>query len=144
MVDGTVWAWGANTTGQLGTGTQSLSNAFDAVVLESGFGGNSVGGTVAGARNVISGNGRNGVVIQGQAETNDVVQGNFIGVDVTGTNALGNTGIGVVITDANSASIGGTAPGAGNIIAHNALEGIGVHPDGHIEGKNEGGSEGAV
>ena len=44
-----------------------------------------VGGPEAGAGNVISGNGGFGV-----QSRNGVVQGNFIGTDVTGTKALGN------------------------------------------------------
>src|SRR3972149_2702221 len=48
---------------------------------------NTIGGTAAGARNVISGNNHfagSGVNIVGSAATGNVVQGNFIGTDVTG------------------------------------------------------------
>ncbi len=73
-----------------------------------------VGGLTAGARNVISGNSSDGVSIRG---TGSKVQGNFIGTDITGTLALGNSGNGVSAVD--GALIGGTEPGARNIISTN-------------------------
>ncbi len=72
-----------------------------------------IGGTVPGARNIISGNNA-GVHIQGQESK---LQGNFIGTDITGTLALGNTGGGVFAGD--RALIGGTTPEARNIISGN-------------------------
>jgi IPT/TIG domain/S-layer homology domain len=120
-----------NFIGTDATGTQPLGNALPlgssgfGVDLALGNGSNLIGGTTPGAGNVISANGGQGVDLQSAAETNDAVQGNFIGTDVTGTIALGNSGHGVLILDgANGASIGGTAAGAGNIIAHNG--GVGV------------------
>ena len=51
---------------------------------------NTIGGTAAGARNVISGNGSDGVVFIDGSATGNLVAGNYIGTDVTGTMALGN------------------------------------------------------
>lgn len=73
-----------------------------------------VGGVTAGARNVISGNASDGVSIRGAGSK---VQGNFIGTDITGTLALSNSGNGVSAAD--GALIGGTEPGARNIISTN-------------------------
>ncbi|MBA3775708.1 MAG: hypothetical protein H0X11_04590, partial [Betaproteobacteria bacterium] len=115
-----------NFIGTDATGTKPLGNGGSGVDLSFSLGGNLIGGTTPEARNVISGNGTSGVVLQGAAETGDEVQGNFIGTDVTGTLALGNGFDGVVILSANSASIGGTTVGAGNIIAHNGRFGISV------------------
>ncbi|MEX0879781.1 MAG: IPT/TIG domain-containing protein [Thermoanaerobaculia bacterium] len=114
-----------NFIGTDATGTKPLGNTGYGVNLALGLGSNLIGGTTPEARNVISANGASGVLVQAANETDDVVQGNFIGTDVTGTNALGNAAHGVLILDgANGASIGGTAAGAGNIIAHNG--GVGV------------------
>ena len=53
--------------------------------------GNTVGGTAAGAGNIISGSLYNGVVVSGDDNT---IQGNYIGTDVTGTVAMGNAAMG--------------------------------------------------
>ena len=54
-----------------------------------------------------------------------MVQGNFIGTDVSGTKDLGNLGNGVRIDlSASKNSIGGTADGAGNTIAFNGTNGV--------------------
>jgi Calx-beta domain-containing protein/beta-propeller repeat-containing protein/carboxypeptidase family protein len=73
-----------------------------------------IGGVTAGARNVISGNSSEGVNIRG---TGSKVQGNYIGTDITGTLALGNSANGVSAVE--GALIGGTEPGARNIISAN-------------------------
>jgi CSLREA domain-containing protein len=55
----------------------------------------------------------------------NVVEGNFIGTDVTGTTALGNAGHGVSISQhASGNTIGGLADGASNIIAFNGGHGL--------------------
>ena len=69
-----------------------------------------IGGTTAGAGNVISGNGDGGIEFRGSG-TGDVVQGNFIGTDVTGTKALANKGDGIWVYDPDGVLIGGTTPG---------------------------------
>ena len=74
-----------------------------------------IGGVTAGARNVISGNQSDGVFIRGVGSK---LQGNYIGTDITGTLALGNTGNGVVAGE--NALIGGTTPEARNIISANS------------------------
>jgi hypothetical protein len=79
-----------------------------------------VGGTTAGSRNIISGNVGPGVefgiFVGGSGNT---IQGNFIGVDITGSGALGNAGPGIGSYGSFNNTIGGTAAGAGNIIAFN-------------------------
>ncbi len=97
---------------------------------------NTVGGTTPGARNIISGNALGGILISDGADST-LVQGNYIGLDVTGTHALGNgafsasDGIfnGVIASSPNSTppantTIGGETPGAGNVISANAGNGI--------------------
>src|SRR5262249_10945329 len=83
-----------------------------------------IGGTVAGARNVISGNQGDGILIA-RAVTGTRVEGNYIGTDVTGTHALGNLGNGVTLSSAGrDNTIGGTDAGAGNVISGNAYYGV--------------------
>jgi len=94
------------------TGTNSLRNAvgIDATFTENTL----IGGLVPGARNVISGNLREGVIFGGDGSK---LQGNFIGTDVTGTLALGNGEGGVRVI--RNPLIGGTVPEARNVIAAN-------------------------
>jgi hypothetical protein len=101
------------------TGTLPVSNGFGVSV---GGSNNLVGGTEPGASNLLSGNRGGGVGITGN---NNRVEGNLIGTDVTGTLALGNF-YGVLIDGgtANNNTIGGTAPGAGNLISGNRLDGV--------------------
>jgi parallel beta-helix repeat protein len=78
-----------------------------------------------GARNVISGNSFYGVEIAGIFSPGDtsvnLVQGNFIGTDVTGMHAVGNGVAGVIVAGgARYNTIGGPTIGRGNLISGNA------------------------
>ncbi|MFO0850510.1 MAG: right-handed parallel beta-helix repeat-containing protein [Gemmataceae bacterium] len=100
-------------------GSAAVPNARG-VSIFGGASGNTVGGTTAAARNVISGNTVQGVVLNDPGTSNNVVQGNYIGTDWTGTVGLSNLANGVVIRGGASANtIGGTTPGAGNLISGN-------------------------
>ncbi len=113
-----------NFIGTNATGTDSLGNLDNGVRIVNGPANTVVGGTVAGARNIISGNQGTGVVITSATATNSLVQGNYIGTDVTGTVALGNIFNGIEVTDAPNNTVGGTEVGAGNLISGNQLDGI--------------------
>jgi uncharacterized repeat protein (TIGR01451 family) len=89
--------------------------------------GNSVGGTTAAARNVISGNGLAGVHING-GQSNQIL-GNLIGTNAVGNAPLGN-GVGVWISNGSNNSVGGSATGAGNVISGNANHGVRLAPEG--------------
>jgi hypothetical protein len=97
-----------------------------------GSNGNRIGGTSPGARNVISGNGIAGGVFVNNGRGNTIA-GNYIGTDASGTKPLGNY-FGISISSGPNAdnTIGGTNPGAGNVISGNAyavtLRGIGDQP----------------
>ena len=102
-------------------GTMALGNGSGAVGgIDFGFCGTpatcTVGGTTPDARNLISGNIGSGIGLgNGSGNT---VQGNLIGTDVTGTKALGNTGVGVSSGGSNDL-IGGATVDARNIISAN-------------------------
>jgi titin len=102
----------------------ALGNGSIGVVI--GSPGNTIGGTVPGARNVISGNAQFGIDLVGPQAFGNVIQGNFIGTDISGTVALGNGGSDGVLLNGGSHDnvIGGTTPGAGNVISGNASDGI--------------------
>ncbi|HXU37793.1 MAG TPA: FG-GAP-like repeat-containing protein [Blastocatellia bacterium] len=86
------------------------------------FGSNSnlIGGTHSSARNVISGNGQ-GIRILVDGSTSNLVQGNYIGTDFTGSAPLGNSNEGIFIFDQPDNTIGGMQPGARNLISGNHL-----------------------
>ena len=109
------------------TGTADLGNTNQGVAVFSGAHDNTIGGTVAGARNVISGNNNVGVRFTSAGTTGNLLQGNYIGANAAGTAAIGNTSYGVYIGfSAGSETIGGTAAGAGNLISGNGADGIGL------------------
>ncbi len=101
---------------------------------------NTVGGTAPGEGNVISGNNEEGVVISQVGATGNLVAGNFIGTDPTGTVALGNIQNGVYIDSSSGNTVGGTSTGARNVITGNLLDGVlitqgtGDASNNHIEG----------
>jgi parallel beta-helix repeat protein len=103
-------------------GTARLSNTSIGVRIIGGFN-NTVGGKVAGAGNVISGNFR-GVTIEYPESTGNFVQGNYIGTDASGTVGLGNDQEGVSIYNAPDNTIGGGQALARNVISANKTGGI--------------------
>ncbi len=90
------------------TGTVAIANGSDGVEIDTRASGNTIGGTTGAARNVISGNDNIGVSTDPGA-TGNVVEGSYIGTDVTGTLALGNGGGGVGVSGSDN-TIGGTTP----------------------------------
>ena len=108
------------------TGTTALANADEGVEIAWGTG-NIIGGTAAGAGNVISGNGQLGVWLYGSngvGANSNFVEGNFIGTDATGTVGLGNGFGGIEITASNANTIGGTTAAARNVISSNTGYGV--------------------
>ena len=111
------------------TGTKAVPNSNSTVSFAGvSLGGtnNLVGGTEPGAGNLISGNARGGLAV-GASGTR--VEGNWIGTDRTGTRPLGNMDEGVRVggQGVSNVTIGGTVPGAGNVIAFNGRDGVVVN-----------------
>ena len=114
------------------TGTAAIGNIGDGIQLI-GSSGNTIGGATAAARNVISGNGRDGIRIINalpddlyfgtSPATGNLVEGNYVGTNAAGTAALANTGNGINLS-ASGNTIGGTAAGAGNVISGNIGNGV--------------------
>jgi hypothetical protein len=105
-----------NRIGTNAGGTTAIPNGTGIGVFGAGI----IGGTTAGARNLISGNGW-GILVGGSGT---VVQGNWIGTNAAGTAAVAND-VGVFITacctSTNDNRIGGSAAGAGNVISGNRI-----------------------
>lgn len=118
-----------NFIGTNASGTAAINNG-EAGVTISNSQNHTIGGTTPAARNIISGNSGAGVFITEGGSTNNLVQGNFIGTDITGSVAVPNTSMvvnssgGVSLNNAFFNMIGGAASGAGNVIAFNNRAGV--------------------
>jgi hypothetical protein len=78
-----------------------------------------IGGTTAGDRNVISGNGVTYNIYLGSGSDNAIVQGNYIGTNAAGTGVMANKAdYGIMVeSSSTNVTIGGSAAGAGNVIS---------------------------
>ena len=104
------------------TGSQIGGNQTG-IVVAAGATGNTIGGTVPGAGNVIIGNQADGIDLNGAQGT--TIQGNWIGTDLSDDTDVGNGADGVnVFGGATANTIGGTASAAGNTIAFNLGDGV--------------------
>lgn len=97
--------------------TASCGN-FENGILINNSANNQIGGTTDATRNIISGNGFDGVEITGSASTGNIITGNYIGLRADGTVAR-NTDSGVAIMGAPNNRVGGTTAGERNIISGN-------------------------
>jgi hypothetical protein len=105
-------------------GTTKVSNGSNGVRLGQGASGastnNVFGGTAAGQRNYVSGNGTAGSGSHGFSvdggSLNNIFKNNYVGCDITGMVAVANSGAGIMLLDgSNSNTLGGTVAGEGNI-----------------------------
>jgi hypothetical protein len=106
------------------TGTTALANANCGIEIW-GSSRNTIGGTSASARNVISGNTGQGILISASPSQslNNVIQGNYIGTRSDGAGPLPNSA-GIRVSGARDNLIGGSVPGAGNLICGNTGRGV--------------------
>lgn len=107
------------------TGTLAIGNIGDGVRLQSVIN-TTIGGAGTGAGNVISGNGGDGVFVNGGTNAaGTTLRQNYIGTTSAGTGDLGNGGNGVQFSSVlGAATIGGSGSGSGNVVAGNGLSGI--------------------
>lgn len=122
------------------TGLRAIPNASDGILLTDsgnntigGTAGVSVGGRCTGECNLFSGNGANGIGIQGveslqtaPTATNNRIIGNYVGVDIDGLNELRNYDIGFEAQDAPNNIVGGTTPVERNIFSGNGGAGVSI------------------
>jgi CSLREA domain-containing protein len=124
-----------NYIGTDAAGLAPIGNTVAGVLVEGTSIENEIGGTAAGARNIISGN-TSGVEFA-EVEVADLsrnfVWGNYIGTDLTGAVGVGNTS-GVKITDSPQVTIGGELDSQRNIISGNTY---GVEITGDVSIQNQ-------
>jgi hypothetical protein len=112
VVQGNYLGTNASGTAQVG------KTSTNVLVLGDGV---TIGGANSGEGNLISGTNGYAVVVSG----GDTVLGNLIGTDATGTTPIPNV-TGILVSDDGNV-IGGVAPGEGNVVAFNLVEGIRVN-----------------
>ncbi|MCC6847060.1 MAG: CSLREA domain-containing protein [Deltaproteobacteria bacterium] len=111
-----------NYVGTDATGLQAKPNGQNGIAIISGSN-NLIGGTTVQARNVVSGNREQFFFDVGiatfisSAAANNTIAGNYVGVDGAGFHTLPNRE-GIILNSANNI-VGGTDPGAGNVVAGN-------------------------
>ena len=106
------------------TGAVASANKQNGILIDNSPS-NLIGGTTVGDRNVVSGNlGLGGIALSGSAASGNVIQGNFIGTNAAGNAAIPNDGRGIAVQNAPNNLIGGTVPGARNIISGNHATGV--------------------
>ncbi len=115
-----------NDIGTDSTGSTAIANGNDGVFADVGTTNTTIGGTAVTTRNVISGNGRDGVDVAGATDSGVLIAGNYIGIDANNTKAIGNASTGVVIQGGNGDTIGGSTSAYRNVISGNASDGVQV------------------
>ncbi len=113
-----------NRIGTNGFGSSAVPNGAEGVVLQSGASGTSVGGASVADRNLISGNKNAGVVIRDASTSNNVVEGNNIGLDASGTGKIPNGQAGIAIFEGSNNRVGGDGAVILQYISGNTREGV--------------------
>lgn len=110
------------------TGLLNRGNIDDGIQISEGADNNIIGGTTSAHRNVIAANLDDGVQFNGSSTSDNWLLGNYVGLAADGT-ALGNADNGVEFhSGASNNTVGGTNVGEGNVIAHNADNGVDLDP----------------
>jgi hypothetical protein len=109
-----------NYIGLNAAGTAALGNQTDGIQILFGASSNGIGGTAAGARNVISANSNAGIYISGDGSTScngNVIAGNYIGTNAANTATFGNTSGLYLGANVFNNTIGGLTAAAANAIS---------------------------
>ena len=104
-------------------GDAAVANGNNGVFIV-GAPSNTVGGLTANHRNVISGNGNNGILFDAATATGNTIQGNYVGLNAAGDAAVPNADEGVDLSDAPGNLVGGDTAGARNVISGNGQDGV--------------------
>ncbi len=113
------------------SGANAIPNGWSGVQIFGGAHDNTVGGPAPGQGNIISGNSFQGLAVSDTNSSGNLIEGNWIGTDASGTVVVSNGWSGVeVFGGASGTQIGGSQAGAGNIIAGNGNYGVLIHNPG--------------
>jgi VCBS repeat-containing protein len=112
-----------NYIGLNAAGTAALANGSYGISVGDNSNSNTIGGSVAGAGNVISGNSSHAIFID--TSTSNTIQGNLIGTNAADNATIANNGSGVFVAVSGSSNkIGGSQADEGNTIASAVGDGV--------------------
>lgn len=113
------------------SGNVAAANDYQGIHISDGAHDNTIGGTSASDRNVISGNAQYGIWVSGSGTTRNTILGNYIGTNHDGTSAVANGLGGVILTDGtHHNTIGGGVNSSRNVISGNTDAGIWITGEG--------------
>lgn len=122
-----------NFIGTNAAGNAALPNVNAGVFIEAGAKNNLIGGATATARNVISGNGGNGIIVFDAGTDGNKIQGNYLGTSAAGNVALPNQAVGISVGN------GAGRDGIKNTLIGDLAVSPGIAPGNVIAGNNGGG-----
>jgi hypothetical protein len=103
------------------TGAVDNGNGLNGIYFGSGVTGSSIGlGSSGTDTNVVSGNDNVGILVEAAGTT---IRGNYVGTNMSGTAAIGNSSHGILIQSSNNV-IGGTGSNELNLVSGNGGDGI--------------------
>ena len=111
-----------NRIGLNAAGTAAVPNGGSGIAAYGTSVSNKIGGKTVSQRNVISGNGVDGITLS-DASGDSVIVGNFIGTNAAGSAAVRNSSYGIRIFSSDN-QIGGVGAGAANLISGNGSSGV--------------------
>ena len=137
-----------NYIGTSASGSNALANGKSGIIIGGGATANVIGGTNSSGRNLLSGNTEYGIYLTNT--TGNVILGNYLGVNAGGEVALANQKSGIALFGGTQNVIGGTVPGAGNVLSGNGEYGVDIRNpvatgnfvQGNLVGLDAGGTNG--
>jgi hypothetical protein len=133
-----------NVIGTNATGAHAIPNNWSGVAVQNGAVANMIGAAqeaqsgCTGGCNLVSGNTQNGILLTDGGTKSNTVQGNFVGVSISGTTPIGNGLSGIALFNATADNtIGGNRTGTAcaapcNLISGNGHNGIYLSDSGTI------------
>ncbi|PIW37044.1 MAG: hypothetical protein COW24_02150 [Candidatus Kerfeldbacteria bacterium CG15_BIG_FIL_POST_REV_8_21_14_020_45_12] len=112
-----------NYIGVLSDGTTAAANTAGGVLITESSSGVIIGATISAGRNIIVNNAGDGVHVDAEARSSNLILNNYIGLGADGVLASGNSGDGVYIGAAGQTV-------SDNVISNNAINGINVEASG--------------
>src|SRR5207244_10942808 len=117
-----------NYIGNNAPGTAAMANGQDGVSIQAGASSNTIGGTTANARNVVSGNSSIGIHVFGSGTNANLIAGDFVGINVAGSLPLGHQGSGIQIESGAPDNTADAAAGGGrDVISVDQVDGLNAH-----------------